>query len=181
MHAFEEVARQTRRKPNSVRNYYYKNLAKDKQKFMPFSGAEAKNILREIVLGTSRGESVRSVCLRLADDDKAKMLRYQNKYRSVLKLSPQRIEAVKKELESQGYLVKLPYQPSFFDRRPSNVVTLPERGDKKITENDINNLFAGLMRLVQRRAEDGVKGQIDILKGEIERLKVQEKVKNNKA
>jgi len=181
--AFAEVARKTNRKANSVRNYYYKNLAQEKIKVLPFSAAEVKLALREIVLGTSRGESVRSVCLRLAEGDRAKMLRYQNKYRAVLRISPQRIEGVKNELEGQGYLVKsplaqkLPHQTNFLDKLPaSNVVTLPERKDKKLDDGDINNLFMGLMRLVKKQAEDNVRSQIEGLRAEIERLKTQKKI-----
>lgn len=175
MHAFEEVAKQTRRKANSVRNYYYKNLAKEKIVFASFSVAEITKMLREIVLGTSRGESVRSICLQLADGDKSKMLRFQNKYRAILRTTPKRIEDIKNELENEGYLVKMPYQPTFLDKLPSNVVTLPER-DKKLTDADINNLFLGLMRLVKKQAEDGAKNQIEMLKTEIQRLKTYGKI-----
>lgn len=194
MHAFEEVAKQTRRKANSVRNYYYKNLAKEKTAFAAFSVSEVAQVLREIVLGTSRGESVRSICMRLACGDKLKMLRFQNKYRAILRTAPQQIIEIKNTLEGQGYLVKLPsqtklpYQPSFFDKAnlstspealglsahhnlPNNVVTLPQRESKKVTDSDITNLFMGLVRLVKKQAEDSAKSQIDMLKAEIERLK----------
>ena len=161
--AFEEVARKTNRKPNSVRNYYYKNLAREKAKFLPFSAVEVKNSLREIILGTSRGESVRSICLRLAEGDKSRMLRFQNKYRTILRNQPQKIVAAKGELEMQGYLVKSPVK--------SNVVMMPQRNEKKLSDVDINNLFIGLMRLIKKQAEDGVKGQIESLRAEVERLK----------
>lgn len=176
MHAFEEVAKQTRRKTNSVRNYYYKNLAKEKASFTSFSAAEVTQMLREIILGTSRGESVRSVCLRLANGDKLKMLRFQNKYRAILKTAPGRITEVKDMLEGQGYFVKLPYQTNFLDKLPNNVVTLPTREEKKLADADINNLFAGLLRLVKKQAEDGAKSQIDMLKAEIQQLKTHSKI-----
>jgi len=166
--AFDEIARITNRKPNSVRNYYYKNLAKEKTKFLPFSSAEIKNSLREIILGTSRGESVRSICLRLAAGDKSKMLRFQNKYRTILRGHPQKITAITNELETQGYLVKSPLK--------SNVVMLPTRNNKNLTDVDINNLFMGLMRLIKKQAEDGMKNQIESLKAEVERLKTHKKV-----
>jgi len=171
---FAEVAQQTNRKANSVRNYYYKYLAQEKAKFVPFPAGAVREILREIVLGTSRGESVRGICMRLAGGNRSKMLRIQNKYRSVLRTKPQAIENIKGELEKQGYLVKspllLPRQISMFEK--SNVVTLLPRDDKKLSDTDINNLFMGLMRLVQKRAEDNAKNQIAMLKAEIERLKI---------
>jgi hypothetical protein len=175
MHAFAEVAKQTKRKPNSVRNYYYKFLADNKAKVSPFTTTEVNNILREIVLGTSRGESVRSICLRLANGDKSKMLRHQNKYRAVLRMQPQRIEDVKLELDRQGYLVKSPIAA------PRNVITMPARQTQKITDSDINNLFLGLMRLVKKQAVDsqvdGLRTQVEELKAEIQRLKVSAKVR----
>ena len=164
MHAFEEVARQTHRKANSVRNYYYKNLGAEKKSFTAFSQVEINQMLREVVLGTSRGESVRSICMRLAGDDKMKMLRFQNKYRAILRSRPQHIEEIKNTLESQGYLVKSPLA--------SNIVTLPVRKDKNITDADINNLFMGLMRLIKKQSED----KIETLKAEIERLKTYKKI-----
>jgi len=166
--AFEEVAKKTNRKPNSVRNYYYKFLAREKAKFVPFSAAEVKRSLREIILGTSRGESVRSICLRLADGDTSKMLRFQNKYRTILRHQPQKLAAIAHELETQGYLVKTPAK--------SNIVMLPERKNKNLTDLDINNLFLGLVRLVKKQAEDGVKNQLENLKAEVERLKIHKKV-----
>lgn len=182
MHAFEEVARQTRRKTNSVRNYFYKNVAKEKATFAAFSGPEVTYILREIVLGTSRGESVRSICLRLAGGDLSKMLRFQNKYRAILKNSMQLIVQVKTALEDEGYFVKLPYQTNFLDKLPktlpNNVVTFPEH-DGKMTDTDIGNLFMGLVRLVKRQAETAANSQIEALRAEVERLKTHSKITKN--
>ena len=184
-HAFEEIARATGRRANSVRNYYYKFLAREKTHFCPFPESEVKQILREIVLGTSRGESVRSICIRLAQGSKSKMLRIQNKYRAIMRGNPNLIEKVKTELEAQGYLVTSPLQftpllekgaaraQHFAEhlKSPNNVVTLPDRTDKGITDTDINNLFMGLMRLVKKQAEDGARGQIERLRAEVERLR----------
>jgi len=91
------------------------------------------------------------------------MLRFQNKYRTILRNQPQKIVAAKGELEMQGYLVKSPVK--------SNVVMMPQRNEKKLSDVDINNLFIGLMRLIKKQAEDGVKGQIESLRAEVERLK----------
>ena len=187
--AFAEVARATGRRANSVRNFYYKNLAREKAKFVAFTAGEVKGILREIVLGTSRGESVRSICMRLGGGDRTKMLRIQNKYRAIVKSDPAAIEAIKDELEEQRYLVKsplagagslrgttkLPFKIKGWtpqaDGVSDNIITLPPRTDNTVSDSDINNLFLGLMRLVKKQAEDGARGQIEMLKTEIERLK----------
>lgn len=166
-HAFSEVARITGRKTDSVRNYYYKFHAVSKKQVVPFHDAEVRALLKQIVLGTSRGESVRSICHAMAKGDRAGLLRLQNKYRCIAKRNPERIAKVAKMLEGQGYLVKI---PSIIK---SNVITmpLPKTADKKLTDVDINNLFMGLVRLIRKSASDERDNQIQLLKNEIERLK----------
>jgi len=156
MHAFEEIALATGRRANSIRNYYYKYHAKQKKQIVPLDVIEVKNLLREIILGTSRGESVRGICLKLAGNDRAKMLRLQNKYRAVITKNPDSIQKMTKTLEAQGYFVKSPV---------SNIIQMPQQ--KTITDTDINNLFAGLVRLIKSNANE----EIEKLKTEIERLK----------
>jgi len=161
MHAFREVAAKLGRKANSVRNYYYKHHAQEKNQIVPFGPQETKHLLREIILGTSRGESVRSICMKLASDDRAKMLRLQNKYRTVLSKNPAQIERIAKNLEAQGYLVKQPAPTA----TPAKIIQMPQQ--KRISDTDINNLFAGLVRLIKSNASE----EIEKLKAEIERLK----------
>jgi len=92
---FETVAHSTGRKPNSVRNYYYTNMKTGTTPpeiaslrvlpFMPFREGEAENLLRSVLTARSRGESVRACVLKLANGDRSLMLRYQNKYRALLR------------------------------------------------------------------------------------------------
>jgi hypothetical protein len=213
--AFEWVAAKTGRRANSVRNFYYKLLssgegradlrAHAKHIFKPFPTAEVRELLREIVLGTSRGESVRGICLRLANGSRTGMLRLQNKYRAVLGSTPDRIARTVKTLEGQGYLVKNPLsvgkikahgtadtrtpdnrklKDSPPPRLPSNVIMLPERHTgRRLTDTDINNLFIGLVRLIKKQTHDeqvaGLNSQIEKLKAEITLLKNRNEV--NKA
>ena len=177
MHAFQEVADKLGRRPNSVRNYYYKYHAKEKNKIVPFAPMETKNLLREIILGTSRGESVRSICLKIAGNNRAKMLRLQNKYRATLAKNPVQIEKISKSLEAQGYLVKpiVPAQMMMEQvaKMPAAAsakiiqMQMPE-SNKRLTDADINNLFMGLVRLIRKNASDE---RVESLKAEIERLK----------
>lgn len=199
MHAFEEVAKATGRKPNSVRNYYYKLIAEgnhaahNKQTFAPFNASDTSRLLREIVLGMSRGESVRSVCLKMAAGNKGKMLRLQNKYRAVLAKNPKRIEDTVELLRGQGYLVNSPVKAAAVKNQSAmrsvgcvsrlrmqtkaddNVIFMPEYNNKKLSDLDINNLFMGLVRLIKRSAGEeqtyNLRQQVSYLKAEIESLK----------
>lgn len=55
-----------------------------------------------MLIGRGQGESVRACVTRLAEGDRAGMLRYQNKYRSVLKNKPELLMEIAEELRSEG-------------------------------------------------------------------------------
>ncbi len=134
--AFEEHAKKFKRKPNSVRNYYYKevdNLATDKVRcqrlnikienhtknhFVCFEKEECQNVLQEIEKFTQEGMSVRSACFKLANGDLAQMTRLQNKYQNMKK---------------------------------NNVIQFRQR-QKMLSDNEINSLFLGLVRLIKKNA-----------------------------
>ena len=98
---FDQYAAFTARHQNSVRNYYYKELAYLSQnpnfakeleinlnnhqvtKATTFSADETNAIVNNIDNLKEEGYSVRKACLVLADNDAGKMIRLQNKYRSV--------------------------------------------------------------------------------------------------
>jgi len=181
MHAFSEIARMTGRKTNSVRNYYYKyHAARDAQtnaqgtiKLVPFNKSEADSLLREIILGTSRGESVRSICTRLANNNRSKMLRFQNKYRAIILKDAGRINKMTAALEAQGFLVKSPITAAAPAYDAAKIIQMPNRqNEKPLSDADINNLFMGLVRLIKKSASDE---RIEALKAEIERLRNKQK------
>lgn len=93
---FDEAAQQLKRKPNSIRNYYY-SLKKTEKSFVPFTREETQALLHSVLLAQAQGESVRACVLRLAKGDKTKALRYQNKYRALLRTK----EAWVKEMQAQ--------------------------------------------------------------------------------
>lgn len=173
---FTEVAKEMGLRPNSVRNFYYKFVgACDKKSFRAFSRGEVDNLLRAVILGTSRGESVRGICTNLAGGDKSTMLRYQNKYRTILAKNPERLNKVKVTLDKEGYIVKSPEQMSFLPSDTAKIITIPKvkpaiAREEKLTDTDIANLFMGFVRLVRKNNES----MIDKLKKEIERLKSEE-------
>jgi len=105
---FADVGVTLSRKPNSIRNFYYArireepSLAKRQTPFRSFSSDEVHQLLRDVLIGRGQGESVRACVSRLADGDRAGMLRYQNKYRSILKNKPEQLLEVAQELRMEG-------------------------------------------------------------------------------
>ena len=147
--AFMEAARQTGRRPNSVRNHYYSSskAADSGPAFLPFSEEESLSLLKTVLLARSAGESVRSCTLRIAEGDTRRMLRYQNKYRSLLKSQPALVARARKELEGQADPVFDPYAPT-----PAGPGRPPKATDQSDTTALIRTLCESLSELL-RRAE----------------------------
>lgn len=149
--AFEEAARLTGRQPNSVRNHYYTRLRQKEENapaFVPFSEEESLSLLKEVLLSRTGGESVRACTMRLAAGDTQRMLRYQNKYRALLKSRPDLIEQARRELLEQQSRVFDPYE------RPASIG--PGRPRKEngellnAIEGHIKALCQSLMELAKR-------------------------------
>lgn len=152
---FKEFADKTCRHQNSVRNYYYKeikslgenierlNKLKIKlknhvaKKPLPFNSGEAKNTINQINQLIEKGYSVRRACLHLACGDATKMVRLQNKYRSEVK---------SKKEDNMNNIIKMP---------TNNIMS----------DEDINALFLGLIKLVKRQEAEKAKmhTQIELL------------------
>ena len=110
--AFDAIAEQTDRRPNSVRNHYYTQLKpaeKAEPAFLPFSEKETDELLATVLLALANGQSVRACTLTMAGGDTRRMLRYQNKYRALLKAHPERVRAARSALIEQGHLVPDPF------------------------------------------------------------------------
>ncbi len=110
--AFDQVAAATGRKPNSVRNRYYtvrKTAAAASPAFVPFSEEESMRLLKTVLLAQTAGESVRACTLRIADGDTKQMLRYQNKYRAILKTRPDCVREALRQLDEAGTPARDPY------------------------------------------------------------------------
>lgn len=150
--AFSLYASGAKRKPNSVRNYYYleleylqknpneaKKLGIDltlHQKQTPtyFSNKEAEKCMNDIKQLVKEGNSVRKACLILSDGNIEQMVRLQNKYRSLQK--------EKQSTETQKQI------PPF----SNNIISMPQRS-KGLTEQEINSLFLGLLKLIKASAK----------------------------
>lgn len=145
--AFSLFAKQSNRKPNSVRNYYYLELEflkknpkqaqelaininlHQKQEPNFFSNNEAQKCMQDINNLVSKGHSVRKACLILSDGNIEQMVRLQNKYRSLQK---------EKQKENTP--------------KPNNIISMPQRA-KGLTDQEINSLFMGLLKLIKASAK----------------------------
>ncbi len=115
---FDEVAMQTGRKPNSIRNYYYARVKEGmcegasfhSAAFVPFTDEEVRALMRTVLSAQARGMSVRACTLNMGEGDTRKMLRYQNKYRAVVKSDPALVREIILELEAEGIPAFDPYR-----------------------------------------------------------------------
>ena len=111
---FEQIAQRTGRRPNSIRNYYYaqvrERLGSHKQtaRFVPFEPDEVMSLLDQVLRDKANGKSVRACLHRLSQGDHSLMLRYQNKYRSIIKTRPDLVQQAVDALNSEGIQVQTP-------------------------------------------------------------------------
>lgn len=144
--AFLQHSLKFKRKPNSVRNYYYacvdslqNDLAKasslgidlsihNKLDFKYFSKQEEKDLINKIDELVKSGLSIRKACLNLSNGDVKKMLRYQNKYRNYITKSKKGV------------------------KKMDNIIAFTNRKKTLLSDSDITSLFIGLVRLVKKNA-----------------------------
>ena len=113
---FESFGVETGKAKGSVRNFFYSTLKQmsvdekikseylgDSQisvgEIVAFTDEESETLLRQILSGVAEGKSVRRSILEIAKDERL-ALRYQNKYRNLLKTDKDRVERIKEEIES---------------------------------------------------------------------------------
>lgn len=105
---FEQIAEQTGRRPNSIRNYYYAQVRQREDaerhpaRFVPFTQEEVDWLMEQVLIARAAGQSVRSCLQKLSGGDHSLMLRYQNKYRAVIKGRPEYVHALVAKLNDQG-------------------------------------------------------------------------------
>lgn len=147
--AFEYMADKTSRSINSVRNYYYgqaktfelvpeaaqrlgiKSAAVRRDGFVPFEDGEVKSLVERVLIQKAKGKSVRATIFELANGDPKLALRYQNKYRSVLRSHRDLVESVMTELNARGVPFWDPYgaqkKTDNFARLTEYIAALDER------------------------------------------------------
>jgi hypothetical protein len=105
---FERIAEKTGRRPNSIRNYYYAQVQKREgghertARFVPFTQQEVDWLMEQVLTARAQGQSVRSCLQKLSDGDHSLMLRYQNKYRSIIKSRPEYVRDMVEKLNARG-------------------------------------------------------------------------------
>ena len=153
---FDRISRSLGRKPNSIRNFYYAQLKGAQQPgtpralpFKTFSENDMRELLRGVLRGRAEGLSVRACVHRMAGGDKTLMLRYQNKYRSLLKTRPTLVRDVMERLSSEGVRCRDPFVPRGVGPQSISVAQtearLRESGDPALMQ-----LLAGLNALISR-------------------------------
>ena len=157
--AFERTASLTGRKPNSVRNYYYTTYRREKgdpprRTFETFSGNEIEDLLRYMLTARAKGKSIRQASLELGEGDYSKMLRCQNKYRSLVSHRPELVHAVVEQLRADG--VDAP-DPCAYASSPS--VSL---ADEAQTRRAIAGIWGNILRGLEKLP---VSGSLDLVRG----------------
>ena len=111
---FEKIAEQTGRRPNSIRNYYYAQVRERGEgqqppaRFVPFTQEEVDWLMEQVLIARAAGQSVRSCLQKLSGGDHSLMLRYQNKYRAVIKSRPEYVREMVEKLNEQGVACDTP-------------------------------------------------------------------------
>lgn len=154
---FEALSDDLGRKPNSIRNYYYACLRQKPDAaylrsapFATFTPEETHHLLRQVLMARGQGISVRSCVMDMAGGDHSLMLRYQNKYRTLLKHRPEMIEAVREELRQEG----LPYPKEAAIDRADSAFCDPEdtAAARLMAEPCVSAMLEGLKELLRRAA-----------------------------
>ena len=174
---FERLAVQLGRKPNSIRNYYYACLRQQPQMiqrtpaFHPFSPEETRQLLREVLMARGRGMSVRACVMQMAEGSQSRMLRYQNKYRTILKHRPEMIAEVAEELRREGLpcpaapapQAAVPADSAFCDPEDTAAARL-------MAQPCVHHMLEGMKELLRRAARAE---QSDELQRALDRQQVQ--------
>ncbi len=187
---FESLSGDLGRKPNSIRNYYYACLrqqpgsASRTPAFQPFTPEETHELLRQVLMARGKGISVRACVMGLADGSHSRMLRYQNKYRTILKTRPELIAQVCEELKQEG----LPC--------PDTSIPAPPRADhadaafcdpedaaaaRLMAQPCVHHMLEGLKELLRRAAraesitppDEALRQKADDLQRTVDRQQVQ--------
>ena len=173
-HVFEQLSGELGRKPNSIRNYYYARLRQHPEanvprvaSFQTFSTDEVRELLRKVLMARGEGQSVRSCVMRLADGDHSRMLRYQNKYRTVLRRCPDLVEEVCRELRQEG--LPCPEQVTLSREeliQPDNLAMA-----KLLAEPAVQDMLAGMKELLRRASREV---EAPALQRQVDRMAVQQ-------
>ena len=118
--AFTDIANQTGRSVNSVRNYYYSQLKmfellprladdlgiavpkSERERFTLFTGEEIESLVDTVLTEKAKGQSVRKTIAALSNGDRKQALRLQNKYRSMVLHHRAKVTEIMKRIGERG-------------------------------------------------------------------------------
>ena len=165
---FDRIAEQTGRRPNSIRNYYYAQVRQREgeqahaPRFVPFAEDEVEALVEQVLRARAQGHSVRSCLQEMSGGDHSLMLRYQNKYRSVLKNRPELIQKIMDRLHEEG--VDCP-QPEVRPRLHATIdqaALLLEGAAKSVSDAELIRACEVFARMIlSARSEDKGATQLD--------------------
>ncbi len=151
--AFIKFAKKYSYSVGSVRNFYYKIVKEGKNssklqrelglddRLFPifveeFSLSETRSLLRNILEGISQGKSCKQVILDMASGNEKLALRYQNKYRNLLKNNSELVYLVVEELKKEKGDCVNPYQ-----KKVKNKKTQKKKISSKLESEYINKIL----------------------------------------
>ena len=156
---FESLSDDLGRKPNSIRNYYYACLRQQPEAtsrapaFRPFTPEETHELLRQVLIARGQGISVRACVMALAQGSHSQMLRYQNKYRTVLKTRPELIAQVCQELKQEGLPCPETAPAPRLDRADAAFCDPEDTAAARLmAEPCVHHMLEGLKELLRRAA-----------------------------
>ena len=123
---FEEYAEKHGKARGSVRNLYYEILSEGRkdddfykeylegsglqaETICEFERGEADRLVKEILIATQSGKSVRAAIREMAGGNEKVALRYQNKYRNVLTGDREKMKALAQEVARETGRPCMPY------------------------------------------------------------------------
>lgn len=185
---FESLSGDLGRKPNSIRNYYYACLRQQPEAekrtpaFQPFTPEETHELLRQVLMARGKGMSVRACVMALSEGSHSRMLRYQNKYRTILKTRPELIAQVCEELKQEG-LPCPETTPTPFPREDRADAAFCDPEDaaaaRLMAQPCVHYMLEGLKELLRRAAraesapDEALRQKADDLQRTVDRQQVQ--------
>lgn len=143
----------------------------NKNDIKPFTSSEIQNLVCEIEKKVSMGQSVRNACQELAKGDITLMLRYQNKYRAIKTKDKKKVkenisncvrlvdyknsnnkQILSNNINIQTKLIESTGGKEFkSSKMPDNVIQFRKK-ESSLTDNELQSLFMGLVRIVRNSA-----------------------------
>lgn len=180
---FEEFAKSSGRAKGSVRNFYYSLLSRAEKsmdikrqflgeeselkagKIVEFVPEESKKLLKSILELKHGGRSIRSIIIQLANGDDKKILRYQNKYRNMLKNERETVLGVVSEISALRGSCYNPYED-----KDKKEIFASDYLFKRL-QNEINSLY-DRCTLSLKRENEKLKEKLQSAEKEILQLKL---------